>query len=48
MREAFGPQTIQLTGVPTDSRFARTMVAADYEMKRVAMGFGAVSGQWTQ
>lgn len=38
MREAFGPQTIQLTGVPTDSRFARTMVAADYEMKRVAMG----------
>jgi len=38
MREAFGPQTIQLTGVPTDSRFARTMVASDYEMKRVAMG----------
>ena len=38
MREAFGPQTIQLTGVPTNSRFARTMVAADYEMKRVAMG----------
>ncbi len=38
MREAFGPQMIDLNGVPTDSRFARTLVAADYEMKRVAMG----------
>ncbi|MEM6690807.1 MAG: DUF1598 domain-containing protein [Planctomycetota bacterium] len=37
MREAFGPQIIRLSGVPTDSRFARTMVAADYEMKRIAM-----------
>ncbi|MDA8746422.1 DUF1598 domain-containing protein, partial [Rubripirellula amarantea] len=27
-----------LTGVPLDSRYARTMVAADFEMKRVAMG----------
>lgn len=38
MKEAFGPQMIQLSGVPGDSRFARTMVAADFEMKRVAMG----------
>ncbi|WP_146460504.1 DUF1598 domain-containing protein [Rubripirellula tenax] len=38
MKEAFGPQMIQLTGIPADSRFARTMVAADFEMKRVAMG----------
>lgn len=37
MREAFGPQQIILTGVPSDSRYALTMVAADYQMKRVAM-----------
>jgi len=38
MREAFGPQMIYLSGIPTDTRFARTLVAADFEMKRVAMG----------
>lgn len=38
MREAFGPQMIYLSGIPTNSRFARTLVAADFEMKRVAMG----------
>ncbi len=38
MKEAFGPQMIQVTGVPSDSRYARTLVAADFEMKRVAMG----------
>ncbi len=37
MREAFGPQQVLLTGIPADSRFARTMVAADFEMKRIAM-----------
>ncbi|MFG0253792.1 MAG: DUF1598 domain-containing protein [Rhodopirellula sp. JB053] len=37
MREAFGPQMIKLAGVATDSRFARTLVAADFEMKRIAM-----------
>ncbi|EMI44547.1 DUF1598 domain-containing protein [Rhodopirellula sp. SWK7] len=37
MREAFGPQMITLDGVATDSRFARTLVAADFEMKRIAM-----------
>ena len=38
MKEAFGPQMIHLAGIPGDSRFARTLVAADFEMKRVAMG----------
>ncbi|TWT75137.1 DUF1598 domain-containing protein [Allorhodopirellula solitaria] len=37
MRQAFGPQMVKLAGVPTDSRFARTLVAADFEMKRIAM-----------
>lgn len=37
MREAFGPQMIKLTGVPTSSHYARTLVAADYQMKRLAM-----------
>ncbi len=38
MKEAFGPQMIHLHGIPADSRYARTLVAADFEMKRVAMG----------
>ena len=38
MKEAFGPQMIQLTGIAADTRYARTLVAADFEMKRVAMG----------
>ncbi len=37
MKTAFGPQMIQLSGIPEDSHFARTIVAADYEMKRLAM-----------
>ncbi len=37
MKEAFGMQTISVTGVPQDSRYARTLIAADYEMKRIAM-----------
>ncbi len=37
MRAAFGPQLILLTGVPKDSHYARTLVAADYQMKRIAM-----------
>jgi hypothetical protein len=37
MREAFGPQMIKLTGVPGTSHYARTLVAADYQMKRLAM-----------
>jgi len=37
MREAFGPQLIKLSGVPANSHYARTLVAADYQMKRLAM-----------
>jgi len=37
MREAFGPQLIKLSGVPSSSHYARTLVAADYQMKRLAM-----------
>lgn len=39
MAEAIGYQTITLTGVADTSHFARTMVAADYRMKRLAMNF---------
>lgn len=35
--EALGMQQITLTGIPTDSHFARVLVAADYRMKRIAM-----------
>jgi hypothetical protein len=41
MREAFGPQLIKLSGVPETSHYARTMVAADYQMKRLAMALEA-------
>ncbi|WP_143544148.1 DUF1598 domain-containing protein [Rhodopirellula sp. MGV] len=37
MKEALGPQVIKLTGIPATSRYACTMVAADYQMKRLAM-----------
>lgn len=38
VEEAMGPQTITLTGIPTDSRFSHVLVAADYKMKRLSMG----------
>ncbi len=38
LEEACGPQDITLTGVPKDSRFSQVLVAADYKMKRLAMG----------
>jgi len=38
MEEALGPQQITVGGVPTDSHFAQVLVAADYRMKRIAMG----------
>ena len=37
MKEAFGPQMVQLAGVPATSRYACTLVAADYHMKRLSM-----------
>jgi hypothetical protein len=39
LEEAMGRQTITVKGVPADSHFARVLVAADYRMKRMAMGF---------
>lgn len=38
MEQAVGPQTITLTGVPSESHFAQVLVAADWQMKRLAMG----------
>jgi hypothetical protein len=37
MKQAFGPQQILLNGIPMTSRYACTLVAADYQMKRLAM-----------
>ena len=39
IQEALGPQEISVGGVPGTSHFARIMVAADYRMKRMGMGF---------
>ena len=39
METAMGPQTVTVGGVPADSRFAHVLVAADYRMKRIGMGF---------
>ncbi len=39
LETAVGPQTITVKGVPDDSHFGRVLVAADYQMKRIAMGF---------
>ena len=39
IEEVLGPQDVSLTGVDTNSRFAQTLVAADYKMKRLGMGF---------
>ncbi|RMF44922.1 MAG: DUF1598 domain-containing protein, partial [Planctomycetota bacterium] len=37
MREAFGPQLVKLSTVDPTTRMAAALVAADYEMKRLAM-----------
>ena len=39
IEEVLGPQRISVTGVPPTSHFARVLVAADYRMKRLGMGF---------
>jgi hypothetical protein len=39
--EALGKQQITVAGVPASSHFARILVAADYRMKRIGMGFDA-------
>lgn len=38
IEKALGLQQITVQGVPADSHFARVLVAADYRMKRLAMG----------
>ena len=38
IQEAMGEHVISLTGVPKDTRFSQILVAADYRMKRLAMG----------
>jgi DNA-binding protein len=37
IEKALGPQKISINGVPATSRMARTLVAGDYKMKRIAM-----------
>jgi len=39
LEDQLGPQQISIGGVPADSHFARVLVAADYRMKRLGMGF---------
>ncbi|MGL4512454.1 MAG: DUF1598 domain-containing protein [Lacipirellulaceae bacterium] len=39
LEQALGRQVISVTGVPGSSHFARSLVAADFRMKRLAMGF---------
>jgi len=41
LRQAVGPQRITVTGISPDSHYARVLVAADYMMKRLAMGLEA-------
>jgi len=38
METVLGPQKVTVSGVPTESRMARVLVAADYRMKRIGMG----------
>jgi hypothetical protein len=38
IEQQLGPQMISVGGVPETSHFARVLVAADYQMKRVGMG----------
>ncbi len=39
MQAAMGHQDVRIFGIPANSRFACKLVAADYRLKRVAMGF---------
>jgi len=38
MREALGPQTVTVQGVPAGSHFAQVLVEADYRMKLIGIG----------
>ncbi len=37
VEKALGPQEVSIRGIPETSHFARTLVASDYKMKRIAM-----------
>jgi len=39
IEKTLGMQVVSVGGVPADSHFARVLVAADYQMKRLAMDF---------
>ncbi|HEY2760166.1 MAG TPA: DUF1598 domain-containing protein, partial [Pirellulales bacterium] len=39
IQQSLGPQRVTVNGVPNDSRFASVLVAADFQMKRIGMGF---------
>ncbi len=39
LEQAFGRQKVTVSGIPASSHFARSLVAADFRMKRLAMGF---------
>jgi hypothetical protein len=41
MEQAMGPQAVRLYGVDSSSRFALAMLAADYRLKRIALGHDA-------
>ena len=38
-REAMGYMNVTFTGIPTDSRMAQVLAAADYKMKTLSLGF---------
>ena len=38
LEETYGENPITITGVPASSRYARVLVAADFKMKRIALG----------
>ncbi len=38
MKEALGLQTVSIHGIPTNTRFAQTLVEADYRMKLIGIG----------
>ncbi|HEX4143942.1 MAG TPA: DUF1598 domain-containing protein [Pirellulales bacterium] len=39
VEQTLGPQMVSIKGIPDDSHFARVIIAADYQMKRLAMNF---------
>jgi hypothetical protein len=39
VEQTLGPQMVSIQGIPADSHFARVIIAADYQMKRLAMNF---------